>query len=139
MNEEKDTFSYTYSAFQQKEVEAIRKKYIENDDTPAEVDKMEQLRKLDASVTKKASIVALTVGIISTLIMGIGMSLVMTDIGAKIGMTTAMVLGVLIGIVGIIGIIVTYPLYQHIVRKERRKIASQILELTEELSQKDNL
>ncbi len=135
MNEPKDTFTYTYSASQQKEVEAIRKKYIA-DDTPAEVDKMEHLRRLDASVSKKASIVALIVGIISALIMGTGMSLVMTDLGTKIGMTATMVPGTLIGIVGMIGVIVTYPLYQYIVRKERKKIAPQILKLTEELSQK---
>ncbi len=135
MSEQKETFSYTYSASQQQEVEAIRKKYT-NDTAPTEIDKMTQLRRLDAGVTQKASVVALCVGIISALIMGSGMSLVMTDLGAKLGMTATTVPGILIGIVGMVGVILAYPLYQSIVRKERKKIAPQILKLTEELSQK---
>ncbi len=135
MSEQKETFSYTYSASQQQEVEAIRKKYT-NDTAPTEIDKMTQLRRLDAGVTQKASVVALCVGIISALIMGSGMSLVMTDLGAKLGMTATTVPGILIGIVGMVGVILAYPLYQSIVKKERKKIAPQILKLTEELSQK---
>ncbi len=135
MSEQKETFSYTYSASQQQEVEAIRKKYT-NDTAPTEIDKMAQLRRLDAGVTQKASVIALCVGIISALIMGSGMSLVMTDLGAKLGMTATTVPGILIGVVGMVGVILAYPLYQSIVKKERKKIAPQILKLTEELSQK---
>ncbi len=135
MSEQKETFNYTYSASQQQEVEAIRKKYT-NDTAPTEIDKMTQLRRLDAGVTQKASVAALCVGIISALIMGSGMSLVMTDLGEKLGMTATTVPGILIGIVGMAGVILAYPLYQSIVRRERKKIAPQILKLTEELSQK---
>ncbi len=135
MSEQKETFSYTFSASQQQEVEAIRKKYTD-DTAPTEIDKMTQLRRLDAGATQKASVVALCVGIISALIMGSGMSLVMTDLGAKLGMTATTVPGILIGVVGMVGVILAYPLYQSIVKKERKKIAPQILKLTEELSQK---
>ncbi len=135
MSGQNETFNYTYSAEQQKEVEAIRKKYME-DETPTEADKMEQLRRLDYGVTKKATTAALSVGIISSLIMGSGMSLIMTDIGEKIGITATTLPGILIGIVGMVGVICAYPLYQRIIIKERKKVAPQILKLTEELSQK---
>ncbi len=135
MSEQNETFNYTYSAAQQKEVEAIRKKYVE-DTVPKTEDKMEQLRRLDASVTNKAATIALTLGIISALIMGSGMSLIMTDLADKIGMTSPIVFGVIIGVVGMAGIISAYPLYQSVLKRGRKKIAPQILKLTEELSKK---
>ncbi len=134
MEEKKETFTYTYSAAQQEEIAAIRKKYAA-DTQPAEVDKMEQLRKLDAGVTNKASVVALCVGILSALIMGAGMSLVMTDLGTKLGVASARISGIIIGIVGMAGVIAAYPLYQFVLKKQRAKVAPQILKLTEELSQ----
>ncbi len=134
MEEKKETFTYTYSAAQQEEIAAIRKKYAA-DTQPAELDKMEQLRKLDAGVTNKASVVALSVGILSALIMGTGMSLVMTDLSAKLGMASALIPGIIIGIVGMAGVIAAYPLYQLVLKKQRAKVAPQILKLTEELSQ----
>ncbi len=135
MSENKETFHYSYSASQQEEVEAIRKKYMA-DTISAQVDKMEQLRRLDAGVTQKATSISLALGVISALIMGSGMSLVMTDIGEKIGMSVTTLPGILIGIVGMVGVICAYPLYQRIIIRERKKIAPQILKLTEELSQK---
>lgn len=135
MREQNETFNYTYSAEQQKEIETIRKKYIA-DTNNNEVNKLEQLRRLDYGVTKKATIISLSVGILSVLVMGSGMSLVMTDLGEKIGIAGTSLIGVLIGIVGMIGVILAYPLYRRIIEKERKKIASQILKLTDELSQK---
>lgn len=135
MSEQKETFNYTYSASQQKEIEEIRKKYI-TDTSTAEADKMEQLRKLDYSVTRKASTISLSVGILSVLIMGSGMSLVMTDLGKSLGMAGTSLTGILIGVAGMAGVILAYPLYRRIIEKERRKIAPQILKLTDELSQK---
>ncbi len=132
MEEKKETFTYTYSAAQQEEIAAIRKKYAPE---PIEVDKMEQLRKLDASVTNKATTIALIVGILSALIMGTGMSLVMTDLGAKLGMTSVLIPGIVIGIIGMVGVIAAYPLYQVVLKKQRTKVAAQILKLTEELMQ----
>ena len=120
-------FSFTYSAQQQKEVEAIRKKYL-----PKEEDKMEQLRKLHRIPTQKAKAASLTVGIIGALIMGTGMSLAMTDIGAALG-SLAMVLGIAVGIVGMVLVALAYPIYNRVLKNERKKIAPEILRLADEL------
>ena len=94
---------------------------------------MTQLRRLDASVYSKASAAALAVGIVGALIMGIGMSLVMTDIGAVLGTVLAMVIGIGIGIIGIVLVCLAYPIYNRTLKKEREKIAPEILRLTDEL------
>ena len=94
------SFEYNYSAQQQKEVEAIRSKYL-----PREADKMEQLRKLHAIPTQKAQAASLAVGIIGALIMGTGMVLVA----------------------------LAYPLYNRVLKKQREKIAPEILRLSDEL------
>lgn len=125
--ENKEGFSFTYSAEQQKEIEAIRKKYL-----PKEADKMQQLRKLHAIPTQKAQAWAIAVGVIGALIMGTGMSLAMTDIGAALG-SLAMVLGILVGIAGIVLVALAYPLYNQVLKKERHKIAPEILRLSDEL------
>ena len=123
-------FNYTYSAKEQEEIKAIRKKYAASEETE---DKMTQLRRLDASVYSKASTAALAVGIVGALIMGIGMSLVMTDIGAVLGTVLAMVIGISIGVVGIVLVCLAYPIYNRTLKKEREKIAPEILRLTDEL------
>lgn len=125
--ENKEAFSFTYSAQQQKEVEAIRKKYL-----PREEDKMEQLRKLHAIPTRKAQAAAIAVGIIGALIMGTGMSLAMTELGAILG-GFAMVLGIPVGIVGMVLVALAYPIYNRVLKKERQRIAPEILRLSEEL------
>ena len=121
------SFEYTYSAAQQKEVEEIRKKYL-----PREEDKMEQLRKLHAIPTQKAQAASLAVGIIGALIMGTGMSLAMTDIGADLG-SLAMVLGIFAGVAGMVLAALAYPAYNRVLRKQREKIAPEILRLSDEL------
>ena len=121
------SFEYTYSAEQQKEVEAIRKKYL-----PKEEDKMEQLRKLHAIPTQKAQAASLAVGIIGALIMGTGMSLAMTDIGAALG-SLAMVLGIVAGVAGMVLAALAYPTYNRVLKKQREKIAPEILRLSDEL------
>ncbi len=133
MSEQNEKFHYTYSASQQEEISKIRKKYL-TDATSGEVDKMEQLRQLDAKVTRKAMIPALTVGIISALIMGIGMSFAMTDIADLIGLTQPLMVGIVIGMIGMIGVIAAYPLYHRIIQKERKRVAPQIIQLANELS-----
>ena len=125
--ENNENFSFTYSAEQQKEVEAIRKKYI-----PKEEDKMEQLRRLHAIPTHKAQAASLVVGIIGALIMGTGMSLAMTNIGAAFG-SLAMVIGIAVGVVGMVLVAQAYPLYNRVLRKQREKIAPEILRLSDEL------
>ena len=125
--ENKEEFSFTYSAEQQKEVEAIRKKYL-----PREADKMEQLRRLHGIPTQKAQAASLAVGVIGALIMGTGMSLAMTEIGAALG-SLAMVIGIVVGIVGMVLVALAYPLYNRVLKKQREKIAPEILRLSDEL------
>ena len=129
-NKEKETFQYTYSAKEQKEIQNIRKKYV-----APEEDKMERLRRLDAGVTRKATTVALVPGIIGVLLLGFGMSLVMSDLSRMLGFNQnmTMLLGIIVGIIGIALVCSAYPLYNQITRKERAKIAPEILQLTEEL------
>lgn len=128
--EKKETFHYTYSAKEQEEIKAIRKKY-----TSPEEDKMEQLRCLDAAVTQKAVAASLAFGIAGALILGLGMSLAMTDVGDFIGVSggMAMLLGIIIGIIGLVLAGMAYPLYNRIVKKEQEKIAPEIIRLTDEL------
>ena len=131
-NNEKKEFTYTYSAKEQAELRKIRDKYT----APSQSEnKMEQLRRLDASVTQKATSVSLALGIIGALILGSGMSLAMTELGAIFGTerTVAMMVGIVIGIVGIILVCLAYPTYNRIVKKEREKIAPEIMRLTDEL------
>ncbi|MBR4062821.1 MAG: hypothetical protein IKK01_07120 [Clostridia bacterium] len=131
-NKDKETFSYTYSAKEQAEIQKIRDKY---EKPTAEEDKMTQLRRLDASVHSKATVVALVLGIIGALIMGCGMSLIMTDIGTILGAPSnlAMLIGVPIGIVGMVLVCLAYPVYNRTVKKEREKIAPEIIRLADEL------
>ncbi len=125
--EHKEGFRFTYSAEQQKEIEAIRRKYL-----PREADKMEQLRRLHAVPTQKAQAWSIAVGVIGALIMGTGMSLAMTEIGAALG-SLAMALGIVVGIAGMVLVALAYPIYNRVLNKERRKIAPEILRLSDEL------
>lgn len=132
MDNTEKTFTYTYSAAEQAEVENIRKKYL-----PKEENKMEQLRRLDQSATQKAQSWAITLGIVGALILGSGMSLVMTELGETLGMhsTLALLIGVVAGVIGLVLVALAYPVYNHILQKERRRIAPEVLRLTEELMQ----
>lgn len=129
MEHNNESFSFTYSAAQQAELERIRKKYL-----PQEPDKMEQLRRLDRGASQKAQAGAIALGVIGTLVLGTGMSLCMTKLSGFLG-GTAMFIGIPVGIVGIILIALAYPLYNHILKKERQRIAPEILRLTDELMQ----
>ncbi len=124
MEEKKGTFTYTYSAKEQEEIKNIRGKY-----TPPtkEETSMEQLRRLDKSATKDATVVSLIVGIISALILGIGMSCIM------VWGNGLFLPGVLIGVVGIVGVIAAYPIYNHMVKRKRAKLAPEIMRLSDEL------
>ncbi len=126
--ENQETFKMTYSAEEQEEVARIREKYL-----PPKADKMEQLRALDASATKKATAWAIAIGVIGTLVMGAGMSLVMSDFGTLLG-TAAIPVGIGAGVVGMAVLGMAYPLYQHLLKKERARIAPEILRLTDELT-----
>ena len=125
MNDRKETFTYTYSAKEQEEIKKIRDKY-----TPPtkEETSMEQLRRLDRSATKGANAVSLIVGIISALLLGVGMCCTMLP-----GWEQYFILGIVIGVVGIIGVIAAYPIYTNMVKRKRTKLAGEITRLSEKL------
>lgn len=127
---ENKSFRYTYSAKEQEELKAIRKKYVAEEQPE---DKMALLRRLDAGVYSKATASSLVIGIIGALIMGLGMSLAMTDMGAALGAVPAMVIGIVLGAVGIVLVCMAYPVYNTTLKKEREKIAPEIIRLTDEL------
>lgn len=122
-------FSYTYSAGEQEEIKRIREKYV-----PREEDKMDRLRRLDRGVTKKAQGISIALGVVGTLILGLGMSLSMTDLAKTIGVAgNPMLIGAIIGGAGILLICLAFPLYRAVVKRERKKIAPEIIRLTDEL------
>ena len=131
-NNEQNGFSYTYSAKEQAELKQIRDKYTK----PTEVeDKMARLRRLDASVTNTAQAVALVFGVVGALILGFGMSLIMTDLSEILGtyQTIALPLGIAIGIVGGALASLAYPIYNAIVKAKRKQLAPEIIRLADEL------
>ena len=131
--EDKNTgssFKYTYSAKEQDEIKRIRQKYQSQEE-----DSMTRLRKLDASATSKATVMALMLGIVGALILGMGMSLIMTDLAKVFGMTgiANMIVGIIAGLIGITLVILAYPIYSKVLKREREKIAPEILRLADEL------
>ncbi|MBQ7363641.1 MAG: hypothetical protein IJW48_04215 [Clostridia bacterium] len=132
-NRENNSFNYTYSASEQAELKRIRAKYERKGSE--EVNKMERLRHLDRSVTEKAEIVSLVFGIVGALILGFGMSLIMTELHAYLGLgaIAAMVLGIIMGVLGGVVAALAYPTYAFVIKRERARVAPEILKLTEEL------
>ena len=126
MDQNEQTFQYRYSAKQQEEIEAIRRKYL-----PKEEDKMEQLRQMDKRVSRKGTIISIIIGVIGCLLLGIGMCCTMEWAGRWF------VPGIIIGVIGIVMIALAYPLYERITKKERKKIAPLILKLADELKSKE--
>ena len=116
---------------QQFMAQKIRAQYMEK--TPSELD---ALRELDAKVKRPANVFAYTFGSISAIVMGAGMSLVMTDIGAIIGITSALVPGIAIGLVGLGMALLTYPMYKGIMNARKKKYGAQILTLSEKIMNK---
>lgn len=125
-----NNFKYTYSAKEQDEIRRIREKYQEQKEN-----EIDRLRKLDAKVSQKATMVSLVIGILGALIMGSGMSLIMTDLGVMLGITgiAQIVVGIIIGLLGMLLVVSAYPVYGKVVKKEREKIAPEIIRLTDEL------
>ena len=124
MEEKNETFTYTYSAKEQEEIRKIRDKYA----PPAgEETSMEKLLRLDRSATRGATVVSLIWGILSALVMGVGMSCTMVW-GDKL-----FIPGIIVGLLGIAGLIAAYPVYTHMVKRKRQKLAPEILRLSDEL------
>ena len=121
-NHQNNTFQYTYSAKEQAEIKRIRSKYV-----PKEENKLEQLQRLDASATQKATMYAIGVGVVGALILGLGMSCCM------VFSSSWFIPGIVIGLVGMVVVAVACPLYNSVLKKERERIAPEILRLTDEL------
>ncbi|MBQ4095210.1 MAG: hypothetical protein IJC65_02140 [Oscillospiraceae bacterium] len=117
-------FEYTYSAKEKSELEKIRKKY-----TPktSEESKLEQIKRLDKSVESSAMTKALIVGIIGSLILGVGMCCTMV-------WTDFFVLGIIVGIIGILVCTLAYPVYKRSLDQKRAVVGAQILKLSDEIS-----
>ena len=131
-NQEKSGFTYTYSAREQAELKRIRDKYT----APTEAeDKMARLRRLDASVSNTAQTVALVLGVIGTLMLGFGMSFIMTKLNESLGLSgdAAMIVGVIFGVVGGVIASLAYPIHNVIVKAKRKKLAPEIIRLADEL------
>lgn len=124
-NKNNNFFTYSYSAKQQNKINEIRNKYI-----PKETNKIDLILKLDNQVTQKATAYSLIIGIIGTLTFGIGMSCCMV--------WNKILIGIIIGILGIILISISYPVYNFTLKKERKRIAPQILKLTDEVLDDNN-
>lgn len=122
--EDKETFYYNYSARQQTEVQKIRDKYIEKEE-----DKLTKLRPLDQQATRPGLIVSLLLGVVSTLVFGLGMCCTM------VWTADWFVPGIIIGVIGMIGMALSYPVYVKITRHQRKKLAPEIIALSDELLQ----
>lgn len=119
-----EKFEYTYSAKQQAELENIRKKYL-----PKEETKMERLRRLDKSAEHSGTTISIIVGVVGTLIMGFGMCLCLE--------WSQFISGIIIGIAGMVILGLAYPIFKYVTKKQREKIAPEILRLTEEIEQEN--
>ena len=109
-------------------VQKIRTQYTEKQHT-----ELDALKALDAKVKRPANVFAYVFGSVSAIIMGTGMSLVMTDVGSWVGLSDAMLPGIVIGVIGMLLAFLTYPLYKGILNSRRKKYAPQILNLSEKL------
>ena len=107
-------------------VQKIRTEYTEKEHT-----QLDELKALDTKVKRPANIFAYIFGSIGAVIMGSGMSLVMTDIGSMIGVNYAMVPGIVIGIAGLVITIINYPIYKRVLASRRKKYADQIMKISE--------
>lgn len=121
-NRDKTEFRYSYSGKQQEEIKRIRSKY----EAPQE-DKMAYLRRLDESAGKKGTMMSIVLGVVGTLILGLGMCCVL------VWQNAWFIPGIVIGVVGLTVLSLAYPVYLQVTKKEREKIAPEILRLTEEL------
>lgn len=129
-NNDQQEFIYTYSAKDQSEIDRIRQKYTVN---PRD-DKLKRLHDLDTSVHSCASAASIALGTVGALIMGLGMSTVMTEFGAVLGLGTfAAPVGIAVGVIGLVIAIGAYPLYRLVSERRKQKIAPEILALLDEL------
>ena len=110
-------------------VEKIRSQYTETAHT-----ELDELKALDAKVKRPARVFGYIYGSIGAVIMGAGMSLVMTDIGSMLGMTETLIPGIAVGIVGLAMSCTTYPIYKKILSSRKKKYAGRIMELSDRIT-----
>ena len=131
-NENNSEFRYTYSAKEQVEIKKIREKYLQKENE--QEDKMTRLRRLDAKVKRPANVFDYVFGSIGAIVMGGGMSLVMTDIAESVGISgDPMIMGIAVGVIGLAMALVNYPIYKGILKSRKKKYAQSILELSEKI------
>lgn len=106
---------------------------LANEYAPKDTSKVIALRKLDARAKLPATVFTYSFGIISALVLGTGMCLTMGQIGS--GTTGSFVLGIVIGIIGMIGMGVNYPVYRRILENGKKKYTFEIMELAKEISE----
>lgn len=109
-------------------VQKIRTQYTEREST-----QLDALKELDAKVKRPANVFAYLFGSIGAIIMGSGMSLVMTEIGTTIGLENAMIPGIIIGVAGLLIAVVNYPIHKSLLNSRRKKYADQIIALSDEI------
>ena len=109
-------------------VQKIRTQYTERENT-----QLDALKALDKKVKKPANVFAIVFGSISAVVMGCGMSLVMTDIGSIIGIESPMFPGIIIGVVGLVMALLTYPMYKKILNSRKKKYANEIIKLSDSI------
>ena len=107
-------------------VEKIRSQYTQQENTD-----LDALKALDARVKKPANVFGYVYGSIGAIVMGAGMSLVMTDIGTMLGMTETLIPGIAVGVVGMGMALTTYPIYKKILNSRKKKYAAKIMELSD--------
>lgn len=113
---------------QQFAAQKIRTQYIEKEST-----QLDALRALDTKVKRPANLFAGVFGTISALVMGAGMSLIMTDIGAIIGVSEPMVPGLVLGVAGMLMAIANYPIYTSVLKRRKQKYSAEILKLSDQI------
>ena len=106
---------------------------LANEYAPKDTSKVAALRKLDAKAKRPANIFTYTLGVISALVLGVGMCLAMGQIGS--GSTASFVLGIIVGVIGMGGMGVNYPIYKRILEAGKKKYAFEIMELAKEISE----
>lgn len=111
----------------------IYAEHLANEYAPKDTSKVIALKKLDSKANLPASIFTYSFGMISALVLGVGMCLTMGQIGN--GTTGSFVIGIVIGIIGMIGLGVNYPIYRRILEKGKKKYAFEIMELAKEISE----
>lgn len=109
-------------------VQKIRTQYTEKEHT-----QIDALKELDAKVKRPATVFAYVFGSISAIVMGSGMSLVMTEIGTTFGIENGLIPGIAVGVVGLLMTVINYPLYKKILNTRRRKYANEIIALSEKI------